>query len=192
MLRSEFLRLLPGAVVLVGAGPHLAQAVAIHDNQLVFVDNTLAKTPMNFIWDGQYAITNGQPWAGVSVEGSNTSKLVVHVQAGRQNSDVPASWFNTRAPMQTISVSTLGGTSGPPGFKPAKLNFALSGTLVIGGKSYRVVLGQGSDGGNNNWWIGGPDFFWDDRVYSTTDRRATVLHLGLNGAEAFRFDVGLR
>ncbi|TXH45257.1 MAG: hypothetical protein E6Q90_00950 [Actinobacteria bacterium] len=112
--------------------------------------------PMSFDFSGNYSVTEGQPWNGVTgcqvANGTSgtAANCEINVQAGRHNSAGPAQFF-----AQNVSAALCSWECG--GSMPSNLNFAITGTITIGGTSYPITLGQGSpSGGEENWWWGGP------------------------------------
>lgn len=135
--------------------------VVLHDNVMAFVQATPPSFQTNpppqpqlsfqFVYDDQYAISAGQPWQGVSSQGGTPgTPLEITVLAGRHKTTAPATWFNG------LSQLLLGYALEDS--RPAELNFALAGSLVIDGSSYPIALGQGSDllGLSDDWWFGAP------------------------------------
>ncbi len=115
-----------------------------------------------FTWSDQYSITDGQPWGGVTTGpgGEFPGEFQITAQAGRHGSSGPAQWFLSQA-QYMIGGDTWEATV------PSDLNFAFSGLLTmtcssapcgsapVGISNYPIVIGQGSTGTSNNWWIGG-------------------------------------
>ena len=85
----------------------------------------------------------GQPWNGVTgcqvANGTSgtAANCEINVQAGRHNSAGPAQFF-----AQNVSAALCSWECG--GSMPSNLNFAITGTITIGGTSYPITLGQGS------------------------------------------------
>ncbi len=129
------------------AGGTPPPSTSMHDNLVVF-GLYLTVSSVTYEYNGQYNITGGQPWGGVTTYDSQ-GNWIVDAKAGRHNSSGPAQWFKSQATNYTCTV--CGG--GPD--EPNDLNFAFNGNIVIEGNSYQAVVGQGSDGVHNNWWIGG-------------------------------------
>ncbi len=120
---------------------------------------------------GSYSVTSGQPWGGATppiVSAPQGSTLTLTIQAGRQGSSGPSSFYDdalqgggfcslngtcnsNKAANGTITTATV---------PQADMNFAFTGQLTIGGDSYPVVIGQSGDDGQwadaNCWAIGGP------------------------------------
>lgn len=135
--------------------------VELHDNPMAFLQapppsfqNPPPPQPQlsfQFVYDGSYAISEGQPWQGVTSQGGTPgTPLEITAQAGRHKTTPPATWFNGQA--QLLIGYALEDS------RPAELNFAFAGDLVINGSSYPIVLGQGSDllGLSDDWWFGAP------------------------------------
>ncbi len=121
-----------------------------------------------FYYTGEYSVTDGQPWDGVTTNNITSQKggvptYQVDVFAGRKASQPPADFFIQRA--GTINI----GVSGAAQFDA--LNFALTGVLEIEGNDYQVVIGQVGvmAGEPNNIWYLGPNesgFNYVKTVYS--------------------------
>jgi len=122
----------------------------LHDNNFVLLPDGFSPS-MSFTWDGNYTITSGQPWEGVSSSGYHSGVQIV-ARAGRKGSSGNANWFISRVSAAACTTKTYGDEF------PAELNFAFTGTLTIDGNAYPVAIGQGHSGAENNWWIGG--FNW--------------------------------
>lgn len=101
-----------------------------------------------FEWDGGYAISSGQPWSGVTSTPTGDT-VTIQILAGRHGTSQVAQWFRQRASAAVVSSDFFADW-------PADLNFAFTGTLEVNGDTWPVVIGQGSDIFQNNWWIGGP------------------------------------
>jgi len=110
---------------------------------------------MSYSFSGNYKITSGQPWSGVSSAGSHGG-LELLVKAGRKGSYDNANWFDSNVSNATCTADNLAPL-------PDGLNFALTGTLTINGNSYPVTIGQGHYGAFNNWWIGGPGWVFPNK-----------------------------
>jgi hypothetical protein len=116
-----------------------------HDNEF----NLKASTNINsisFKFNGDYIVTDGQPWGGVSADGG---KIVV--KAGRKGSEKCAKWFKDYvASNYNNMIHTCGGDN-----LPDMLNFAIKGTLTVEGEDFDVCIGQGhrSSTGENNWHL---------------------------------------
>ena len=135
----------------------------IHSNMMLMDVEAGGNLTGAFTWSNQYSITDGQPWEGVTTGpgGSFPGEFQITAQAGRHGSSGPAQWFLSQA--QTM----IGGDTWEARV-PSDLNFAFSGLLTmtcssapcgsapVGISNYPIVIGQGSTGTNNNWWIGGP------------------------------------
>ncbi|CAL2092180.1 conserved hypothetical protein [Tenacibaculum sp. 190524A05c] len=103
-----------------------------------------------------YAITEGQPWGGVTTK-TNKVGAIITVKAGRKKSSKVAEWFTDAIGNgSAIGCQTIDKL-------PTKLNFACKGTMSFthGGKLYTgedIIIAQGSTAAaRNNWWIGGPN-----------------------------------
>ena len=108
---------------------------------------------LNFSFDnapGNYSISPGQPWGGVTAKVTQPSqaKVTVTAVAGHHETDTPAIWFNAAAPNQFA-------TDGTPGLN-WELYYAFTGTVTINGSSYPITVAQGSyDWFRSPWWVGG-------------------------------------
>lgn len=103
-----------------------------------------------FVWDGGYAVSSGQPWEGVTTSGMGTTSTVT-ILAGRHGTSEVAEWFRQRASAAVVNIDIVDQW-------PSELNFAISGTLNANGSTFSIVIGQGNDGFQNNWWVGGESF----------------------------------
>jgi hypothetical protein len=112
----------------------------------------------SFIVTGS-SITPGKKMGRLSA-GTDANGGYINVPAQRKGSTDVANWFKRAVGSgQTLacdSKSTF----------PEKLNFAVQGTLVTttgtGSNAVtvtcdNVIVAQGHDASNNNWWMGGPD-----------------------------------
>lgn len=135
----------------VAVSPLVDGIIPVSHANTVTLNNT-GVSSMEFTPSGAYSITSGQPWEGVSAQ-TTSSGLSITAQAGRHDSSGPAQWFTQN------SSAMVGGNSYSA--SPSELNFAFSGTLTLNGADYDVVIGQGSNGEGNNWWIGGEGWIQD-------------------------------
>jgi hypothetical protein len=138
-----------------------------HDNLVEFIRYSTI-SHITFAFDGQYDISSGQPWHGISASDDDGS-CTLDAVAGRHKTSGPANWFKSRSSIgMCVSGSWLGW--------PSSLNFAFSGTLTVDGHSYPVIVGQGNDGAHNNWWIGGVGGGWSSDTASlvTPDGRYRI------------------
>ena len=83
----------------------------------------------------------------MTASGMGTTSSVT-ILAGRHGTSEVAEWFRQRASAAVVNIE-FGDTW------PSELNFAISGTLNANGSTFSVVIGQGNDGFQNNWWVGG-------------------------------------
>ena len=116
-----------------------------HDNEFDFNPSTNVES-IEFKFGGEYIVTEGQPWSGVSANGG---KIVV--KAGRSGSEKCAKWFKDYvSSCEGNMIHTCGGDH-----LPEKLNFAIRGILTIDGQSFDVCIGQGhrDSTDENNWHI---------------------------------------
>jgi hypothetical protein len=129
-----------------------AFAATVRDNQVVFDVNGMQS--FSFQETG-HSISSGQPYGGTTA-GVINGQGVIDVQAGRNNTSGPATWFKQQVGAGQTIVCDTSGTY------PSDLNFAVEGTLTIGsvnGKTItcdNVTIAQGNYAGTNNWWMGGP------------------------------------
>ena len=131
---------------LIFVGP--AYGVSAHDNYVYFED------VYGFSFHVKdHSISSGQPFDGVT-SGMAGSNGYMKVRAGRHKTSDVADWFKDRADVAVgdrVAVDSW----------PSELNFAVYGDLVVKGsngndvKCTDIVIGQGSTGSFNNWWIGG-------------------------------------
>jgi len=145
-MNRRFIGVMTG-ILLIYASPVYSKSE--HDNYVYFTNVSGFDFHMS-----DHAITQGQPWGGISVGfGATIGEIIVF--AGRHGSEAVADWFNDRA---DVAIDTR--HSGGIGF-PEKLNFAIYGDLEVGGHEGSsalckgIVIGQGHVGAYNNWWIGG-------------------------------------
>jgi hypothetical protein len=134
--------------------------VVLHDNLLAILQAPPPISQTNpppqpsltfqFEYSGQYSVSTGQPWEGVSTQpGMPPTVLDIIAMAGRHKTTPPATWFND-ATLLRIGYA-LEDT------RPEELFFAFSGNLVINGTPYQVYLGQGSSLFTDDWWLGVPN-----------------------------------
>lgn len=129
----------------------LGYAATEHDNVVEFHskpgDKYSQVTSLVFYFDGNYSITSGQPWDGVTTNNVSADYPAYQADAlaGRHYSDPPADFFTQRAGGKWITMA-------PPGI--AGMNFAFSGSLEIDGNDYNIVLGQDMCGSRNCWYLG--------------------------------------
>lgn len=102
-----------------------------------------------------HEITSGKSFGKVESGVNDAGMPYIMVEADRKKSEPVAAWFREKAK----GGETLGNSSDP---YPKELNFAIQGDLevkVVGGKTILcddIVIGQGSYGTSNNWWVSGP------------------------------------
>lgn len=107
-----------------------------------------------------YNVTAGQPWNWVAVSNSSGNFTVtLNLRAGRHNSNGPAVWFRNSIPTKLILLATWP-ASGDVHTMPANLNFAFRGILDIDKNKYPIIVGEGSSGIHNDWWVGGAENGW--------------------------------
>lgn len=149
-----------------------------HDNEFDFNASTNV-TSISFRFNGEYIITDGQPWGGVSSDGG---KIVV--KAGRKGSEECAKWFKDYVASDYENmIHTSGGDN-----LPDKLNFAIKGTLTIDGQNYEICLGQGhrSSTSENNWHLASKSIVADKDAKNGT----LGIRLLQNGTHAFDLSKG--
>jgi len=127
-------------------GDHQSGAT-VRDND-IHLDNTGS---VDFELHG-HSISSGQPWVGVS---HNFDKLTV--KAGRHGSSAPADFF-----LRDLGPANVVGNLVHSHRFPDDLNFAFNGDLImnldaISVRCQGIRFGQGHNGDNNNWWVGGPN-----------------------------------
>lgn len=143
--------------------------VELHANLMAFLQApppTWQKEPpvqpalsLQFEYGGDYVVTDGQPWQGVTTQGGTPgSPLEITALAGRHKSVPPEEFFNeyTHLVLGYAFVDD----------RPSELNFAFSGNLVINGSSYPIYLGQGSSLFETDWWFGVPILPADEKPWT--------------------------
>ncbi|MDP2722781.1 MAG: hypothetical protein Q8O72_08490 [Bacteroidales bacterium] len=128
--------------------------VTRHDNYLEIWPEQFSPA-ISYSWDGNYSITSGQPWSGVT-SGASHGGLQLLVKAGRKGSDHVSNWFDSNVSNAACTINSISPL-------PYELNFAFTGTITINGNNYPVTIGQGHSGASNNWWIGGPGWVFPDK-----------------------------
>jgi hypothetical protein len=113
----------------------------------------------SFVWDGGYAVSSGQPWEGVTSSAPG-KEVSIQVLAGRHGTSEVAEWFRQRASAAVVISDIVVLDQWP-----SELNFAFTGTLTANGSAISVVIGQGNDGFENNWWVGGESWTSFDICY---------------------------
>jgi hypothetical protein len=149
-----------------------------HDNEFDFNASTNVNS-ISFKFNGDYIVTDGQPYGGVSSEGG---KIVV--KAGRKGSEKCAKWFNDYvASSYENMIHTVGGDN-----IPSELNFAIKGTLTVDGVSHEICLGQGHrpSTGENNWHIASKSIIADENAKNG----ALGIRMLQNGTHAFDLSKG--
>lgn len=120
---------------------------SVHDNYVYFED----VHGFDFHMKDHY-ISHGQPFTGWYSGFNGQGYICVH--AGRHKTSDVADWFKDRADVAVHDRQSIGSW-------PDKLNFAIYGDMILEGsygvhvKCQDIVIGQGSEGGFNNWWFGG-------------------------------------
>lgn len=109
-----------------------------------------------------HAITQGQPWGGVSA-GLDTIGCYLDVMAGRHGSEWVAYDFNDGITWD----NAFGLFADDP--LPRKLNFAIFGTLSLTINNTALVcpdmrIAQGHVVMSNNWWIAGTECYHQDGI----------------------------
>lgn len=138
------------AAAIAGCSSPASQSVSVQTNQLAFNGNNgSGGPPVGYVFSGDYSVTAGQPWQGVTGCPSAVDNCTITVMAGRNKTTPVAQWFTQNAPT-AYCTGDCGGS------QPSELNFAFTGTITINSSSYPITLGQGSSSpGVNNWWFGG-------------------------------------
>jgi hypothetical protein len=122
--------------------------VTMHDNYVYF--NSDEPVSVAFSMD-YYALTNGQPWGGVSTSGNS-----ILVRAGRHDSpEVAALFENGTSFLNMLATEHVLDT------EPEDLNFAIFGSIsfTIGNRSANCTdfrVAQGHELFTNNWWLASP------------------------------------
>ena len=133
-----------------------------HDNIVTF--SRVAGDPVTYVGfevsfdKSNYNVTGGQPWSWPKASNSHLS-VTVDFPAGRHNSSGPAVWFRNSIPTKLVLLATWP-ASGDVRTMPENLNFAFRGTLDIDQNKYPIIVGQGSTGVHNDWWVGGAENGW--------------------------------
>jgi len=127
-------------------------ATSIHGNKVYFAMPGLQGFSFT---ETSHSVTKGQPYKPGTSGMDKPGQGVIVVNAGRSKSEDVAKWFMGNVGSgQTLACDSKGSA-------PRELNFAVLGTLTLelSGQSQivceDVVIGQGSFGLNNNWWMGG-------------------------------------
>ena len=133
----------------------------MHSNEVLIDLAYSGSATATFDWSGQYNITGGQPWGGVTFSqgGAWPGEFTITAQAGRSGSGGPAQWFISNA-SGMVAADSWGASS------PGSLNFAFTGTITVncsancgdaptGTSTLPLVFGQGHTADADNWWIGG-------------------------------------
>lgn len=149
-----------------------------HDNIFNFEAYTNV-TSITFKFNGNYIITDDQPWSGVSSDGGK-----ITIKAGRKGSEKCATWFKDYvASNYTNMIHTCGGDN-----LPDKLNFAIQGILTIDGQSFDVCLGQGhrDSTSENNWHIASKSIIAD----ADAKNGALGIRMLQDGTNSFKLSRG--
>ncbi len=135
---------------------------------------------MAFVIDSNsYSVTSGQPWGtennSIDISVGQGETLTMTIQAGRQGSSAPANFYINALNGGGFcsgngvcnTIVSQDGTVTTAIVPDATMNFAFTGTLVLGDTSYYpVVIGQsGGEGVGNCWAIGGPG--WSGKFVAT-------------------------
>ena len=112
-----------------------------------------------------HAITQGQPWGGVSAGVSSIAAYLL-VKAGRHGSEWVANDFNNG-----ITWDNAFGLFTGDDPLPRKLNFAIFGTMSLTVNNtalvcpdMRIAQGHKSPSMLNNWWIAGTECYHQDGI----------------------------
>jgi len=144
--------------------------------------------------EDQFAISDGQIWAGARASDAYSSWLwadvlpsdlkkdlnntSINATAGRHGTTDVAEWMTD----QVGDGGMIGMGSGNGTKTPGSLNFAFCGTLDPDGVDshvdHNVCLGQGHTVADdaNNWWVGGED--WIDVGSMSTQDALQIIHKG--------------
>jgi len=144
-----------------------AFAAKIHDNEFSFkigadnIKNAFKKVKITHASFKDIIATTGQP-TGIASYTVGSSKIIV--PSGRKKSEEVANSFNSPAIDGTHMIGY-----GTAAEKPKELNFYVHintitiSFVVMDGDDQTsatfedLLIGQGHEGGNNNWWIAGPN-----------------------------------
>ncbi|MBD9415564.1 hypothetical protein IB234_13460 [Pseudomonas sp. PDM16] len=159
-------KLLAFIIATLTAAPALA--VKEHDNKVYFDGPALQAVSFQQAASNGYSITRNQPFSGVSAS-IEKGQIMLNVRAGRKKSGEVSSWFKSViGGGQTLACDSSG-------TYPKELNFAVRGDLNFTMNNRKItckdmVIGQGSFGENNNWWVSSPSM--------------TGIHISISGATA--------
>ena len=176
-INSIFLSSITAGLMLIAS---VASGTTEHDNVVEFdSEDNLEEYSIVYYWDGDYSITSGQPWDGITTNNVTTeynAGYQVDAMAGRHSSGPPADFFNARA--NGLFATTNSNKSTPSG-----MNFAFSGILEINGLDYKIVIGQNGCGTSNCWYVGPNESgfrAWNDSSILTPDQRFYIYASGEN------------
>ena len=158
--------LLAFTIASLSAAP--AFAVKEHDNKVYFDGPVLQAVSFQTAAQNGHSITPKQPYSGVSAA-IEQGQIMLNVRAGRKKSSEVSNWFKSViGGGQTLACDSSG-------TYPKELNFAVRGDLSFTMNNRKItckdmVIGQGSFGANNNWWVSGPNM--------------KGIHISISGATA--------
>ncbi len=96
---------------------------------------------VSYQFTGQYSVSAGQPWRGVtSTPSTPSAPAAVTVQAGHNPAVAPAQWFTGSLANRGKNADVVT-TTGGAGQLPGALDYAFDGNLTINGTSYQIVTG---------------------------------------------------
>ena len=159
-------------------------ATSVHDNATTIVNFTTL--PILFDWDGNYCITDNQPWGdsdhpnAVYVNNkpyyNNKPSTVIDVFCGRKGSAKVTNYFSSAAGSDYIGMD-LGDST---------LNFAIKGILTIGEDQYKIIIAQTGI----RWLLGGtePGFKAGSQNITTPDKKFTISLAGNNTFNVFPYN----
>eukprot|EP01064_Diplonema_japonicum_P008144 TRINITY_DN15657_c4_g1_i1.p1 TRINITY_DN15657_c4_g1~~TRINITY_DN15657_c4_g1_i1.p1 ORF type:complete len:190 (+),score=24.27 TRINITY_DN15657_c4_g1_i1:42-572(+) len=134
------------------------------DNWVYFDGNGTVKVNFSLT---THAVSSGQPWGGVSVQGDG-----LLVKAGRHGTTSVAAAF-----VDGLSLLNVLPTEHALDALPHDLNFAIFGNLTLTFGTQKAVcsdfrIAQGHYSTHNNWWMGSPTC----EATPTTQRMTCLCH----------------
>jgi len=155
-------------------------AVTVRDNQKKFTSDEGVN--VSFEWDGNYCITDGQPWGDADHPNAvymdnNTGTL--DVWCGRHDSSKVGDYFNSVSPKGSNTYGSI-----------SSMNFAIQGNLIINGDKYYVIIGQLNN--VHNCWVIGGGAGYSSGGYSITTPDGKYLITAKSGdgdGDAFYFSI---
>ncbi|MDQ7825679.1 MAG: hypothetical protein RDV48_22960 [Candidatus Eremiobacteraeota bacterium] len=145
-----------------------------HDNIVTF---TTEESTITFSMTG-YDITSGQPWDGVTTSPED-GFLTIDVKCGRKGSSGPLNWVKDWVSAHNANL-VYADQSNP--YYPGSMNFALTGMLTVGYRTYNICLGQYGSWPANVWMCAGENFtvgsFLGSRAILSPDKAYYILGTG--------------